>query len=346
MMQWMLLGLVGCGSSAQDTADTSEPVGIADFSTAGAYTPGTGTTEITGSSGVPLTVQYWYPSSEDPSGDPIVYDSLAEGGAYEGLTADCAQQRPVLVFSHGYSGVRWQSSFFMEHLASHGYIVVAPDHTHNTLFDNDNAQFLDVVTRRPVDVRDSFDWLVTASADADSPLYGCVDEAQGYAVSGHSFGGYTAYVAAGADISDPADTTQTLQLGDSRVWAAIPLAPWDVDGILSTGTAAITVPVMTLSGTKDTTTDWDMVSGLHNGLTVTPRYLGEFPDAGHYSFAPIACMVYSSTNGCGDRFIDEQTLTALVNVAGTSFLESVRGSDGAIDQLPADSDDLMWEIVE
>jgi hypothetical protein len=37
---------------------------------------------------------------------------------------------PVLVFSHGWTGVRTQNTYQAENLASHGYIVIAPDHAY------------------------------------------------------------------------------------------------------------------------------------------------------------------------------------------------------------------------
>lgn len=38
---------------------------------------------------------------------------------------------PVVVFSHGYSGTFDQNTYLLENLASHGFIVVAMDHTHD-----------------------------------------------------------------------------------------------------------------------------------------------------------------------------------------------------------------------
>jgi hypothetical protein len=40
---------------------------------------------------------------------------------------------PVLIFSHGWGGTRTQSTYLMEELASHGYVVVAVDHTYGAL---------------------------------------------------------------------------------------------------------------------------------------------------------------------------------------------------------------------
>ena len=39
---------------------------------------------------------------------------------------------PLVVFSHGNSGLRRQSTFLTTHLASWGFVVAAPDHTGNT----------------------------------------------------------------------------------------------------------------------------------------------------------------------------------------------------------------------
>lgn len=42
--------------------------------------------------------------------------------------ATCFEQWPILIFSHGWQGMRYQSTVQMENLASHGYIVFAPEH--------------------------------------------------------------------------------------------------------------------------------------------------------------------------------------------------------------------------
>ncbi len=40
---------------------------------------------------------------------------------------------PVIIFSHGWNGFRGQSTFLMEELASHGYVVVATEHTYGSV---------------------------------------------------------------------------------------------------------------------------------------------------------------------------------------------------------------------
>lgn len=324
-------------------SDSGSAAVTADYAAPGPATPGTFESTLSGSTGATLTVQAWYPA-EDSDAAPITYDSAYQGGAIQGATPACDGPRPVLVFSHGNGGVRWQSPFFTEHLASHGWVVAAPDHLGNTLFDMGTVDYNEIILRRPLDVQDTFDWVVAQSDDPNSPLYGCVDAAAGYAVAGHSFGGFTTYATAGAPFDHP-ETGATEDRGDDRVWAALAMAPWDVFGILGPGNANITVPVMTLGGTRDATTPWSMISGLHDQLTVTPRYLGEFPDAGHYSFAPVSCLLYTE-DGCGDDFLALDTFTALVNASGLAFLEGVRGEAEAFDQIPMDHPELSFVVTE
>ena len=46
----------------------------------------------------------------------------------------------------------------------------------------------------------AFDWLKREAESPDGRLFGCIDSSQGFAVGGHSFGGYTAYMTAGATL--------------------------------------------------------------------------------------------------------------------------------------------------
>ncbi len=55
--------------------------------------------------------------------------TLAKSSAYADIPANrSAGMFPVLIFSHGWNGFRQQSTFLMQELASHGYIVVAMEH--------------------------------------------------------------------------------------------------------------------------------------------------------------------------------------------------------------------------
>jgi predicted dienelactone hydrolase len=306
----------------------------------GPYTVGTYDTTAPGSTGETLRLQVWYPSTE--VGEAALYEELWPGTAYTGVAGACEAPRPVIVFSHGNAGVRWQSAEIVEHIVSHGYVVVAPDHPNNSVFDHNFTVFDETLVRRPVDVADAFDALVALSEDPTDATSGCVDPSAGYAVAGHSFGGYTAYAAGGATVNNP-DGGGALDLSDPRVWAVLTWAPWDAFGAITTGTSKIEVPVMCLSGLLDATTPWGQVTALYDALEVEPRYLGQLPTAGHYSFSPVACATGGVGDGCGDGFIDLERVTVLVATSSLAFLESIVTDPGAIEHRAEASDDLVWQ---
>ena len=68
---------------------------------------------------------------------------LAKTNSYRNAPLSTAEnQYPVLIFSHGWTGVRTQNTYQAEELASHGYIVLAPDHTYGAgivVFPDGNA---------------------------------------------------------------------------------------------------------------------------------------------------------------------------------------------------------------
>ena len=101
-----------------------------------------------------LLVQFWYPAAAETTGEPAPYHThpeqfnhdiqhlysipalltskLSESTTNAFLKAKPAAdmaQYPVLIFSHGMNGSRFQSTFQMEELASQGYIVVSIEHT-------------------------------------------------------------------------------------------------------------------------------------------------------------------------------------------------------------------------
>ncbi len=323
----------GTGDPAAETGDTGVVEQAPDYAAWGAWSVGTVQGTVDGPEG-PLTAQFWYPS-DDAQGSGERYDGLLEGLATEGLTPSCDETHPVMVFSHGLGGVRWQSPFFVEHLASHGFLVVAVDHTGSGLTDTNFAELGAVAMRRPLDVAAAFDGLVDAYPD-------CVDPEAGYAVSGHSFGGYTAFAAAGAELNDPTNGNAPTTRGDDRVWAAIGLAPWDGGGVITDGNARIEVPALILTGREDTTTPLLQVRGLWRPLEVTPRAFGILDNAGHYTFSPVACLLETG-DGCGAGFLSEDEANPLIQQASAAFLFEQLGVAGAQEQVEVDAEVYSWE---
>jgi len=334
----LLAACSGDGSaddSTPSTGDTGASVEVApDYAAWGPWSVGTEQGEVDGPEGT-LTAQFWFPS-DDPQGDPESYDGLLEGVASEGLAPACDSPRPVMVFSHGLGGVRWQSPFYVEHLASHGFVVVAVDHTGSTLSDTNIAELGAVAMRRPLDVAAAFDGLVEAYPD-------CVDPDAGYAVSGHSFGGYTAFAAAGAELNDPTAGGMATTRGDDRVWAVVALAPWDGSGVITDGNALIDVPTMVLTGREDRTTPLLQVRQLWNPLVTTPRAFGILDEAGHYTFSPVACLLESG-DGCGAGFLTEDEANPLIQQASAAFLFEQLGVSGASEQVEVEAEVYTWTI--
>jgi len=96
-----------------------------------------------GRSGRPLPTEVWYPASEEFRGKDVAEGTRDNYELVPGLppgwqeaVRDAEARKgpfPLVVFSHGFGGHRRQSTFLCTHLASHGYVVAAVDHTGNTI---------------------------------------------------------------------------------------------------------------------------------------------------------------------------------------------------------------------
>jgi predicted dienelactone hydrolase len=158
----------------------------------------------------PLNVTIWYPALNPervPETTTYVASLLVQ---LEGEAIRNAQPAtnfgpfPLVIFSHGSGGFRFQSLYLTEHLASYGFVVMAADHPGNTLFDQlQRDGFLRNLAPsyiyRPQDVLREIGFAETLTA-AGGELEGLVDVNR-IAVMGHSFGGYTALAAAGARLN-------------------------------------------------------------------------------------------------------------------------------------------------
>ncbi len=238
----------------------------------------------------PLTVEIWFPVDVDSSRDAYRY-SFITGDYYDSpraipaMAADAAPGRfPLVVYSHGSGGIRFNHSDFTETLASHGYVVVAPDHTGNTAVDQVLGAEDDTATialNRPLDVIAVMD-AMTAADDAETAGWVDMVDPESIAVAGHSFGGYTALaVAAGVELDGGT------VVADDRVDAIIPLAPAS-RFFTDEDFARIDQPMLILVGTDDQTTPVDPnVTALWEASPSAPAYRAELVDAAHASFSDV-----------------------------------------------------------
>lgn len=149
---------------------------------------------------------------------------------------------PFLLFNPAWGGQRTQNTFLVEELASHGFIVAAIDHTHNSLpisfpdgqrFDLSDPQGMHDPDRQALPEQIAFynreldrqtaddilvlDTFVHSNAMPDSPWFQSIDVSR-IGVLGHSFGGAVA--------------VQTAFL-DSRVLSALNLDGWNFGALAS-----------------------------------------------------------------------------------------------------------------
>jgi dienelactone hydrolase len=233
---------------------------------------------------------------------------------------------PLVVFSHGNGGFRMQSVFWCEHLASHGYIVVSPDHTGNSaatvvngklVLHNAQAREQSAIDR-PLDVSYIIDTMTKWNAGADSRFTGKIDLDK-IGAGGHSFGGYTSTLVADSD---------------DRVDAIVPMAA------VSPDRKTTDTPVLTVIATEDDTIGAEgnaRIREYYEGST-GPRYSIEFLDGGHYSFSDMAQFQpdFGDGIGTGKRITNGEPVTYLpINVIHritngytTAFLDKyVKGDD-------------------
>ncbi|MBW1811763.1 MAG: hypothetical protein JRJ87_26475, partial [Deltaproteobacteria bacterium] len=167
----LVLILTGCGGSSENDYLPFLPAGpkaAPDPMLAGPFPVGVVTYEfvdesrIDSETGQPRSflVEAWYPAvqesrdltkwtyevdweaSPDYLGDDY-YQRLVNAGL-PGMETKAVRDAdidnlhgpyPLVLFSHGSYGIRWQSVFYTLHLASHGYVVVSADHTGNTVWE-------------------------------------------------------------------------------------------------------------------------------------------------------------------------------------------------------------------
>lgn len=234
---------------------------------------------------------------------------------------------PLVVFSHGNGGFRMQNVFWCEHLASHGYIVIAPDHTGNaaaTVVNNklivhdSNARDQSAIDR-PLDVSFLIDSMGQWNLGADSRFNGKIDMEK-IAVGGHSFGGMTSTMAADQD---------------PRIDAIVPMAA------VGREHKNLTVPSMIILATEDDTigvTGNARVREYYDEAT-GPKYLVEFVDGGHYSFTEMfqydpnfgdgVGVGKRITNGEDVTYTDKNVVYQYTNGYSLAFLNKfVKGEEG------------------
>lgn len=224
-----------------------------------------------------LGVDVWYPAS---AGDePASLYELLPGVAFESAAARhqppaAAGRFPLIVFSHGRTGMRFAYSLLCEALVARGAIVVSADHPGDALTDWLLGSFVDDRTNEVNRVGDAHA-LLAELRPGGSVLPADVIDAIDHdrvALAGHSYGAYTALATAAGARGVPAH---------DRVRAVVGLQPY-TRTMSDTALGRVTVPALLIVSERDTTTpaatDADRPWSLLNGV---PTWRADLAGAGH-----------------------------------------------------------------
>jgi len=328
----LLLGALLAACGGDESAQTADPALVGPYPV--------GVTELTfernsTTTGQPRTLKtiIWYPADKSAGTQPE--DNLLNG-VIDAKPTDDNLPLPIIVFSHGSGGTPYQSTYYTRHLASHGFVVVAPPHPGNTIADclpcTDAAGLVDSFLNRPDDITFVLDALLARSADAGSLFYNALDAGR-VGISGHSFGALDTLRLAGSD---------------SRFSAALAMA-LPVGRRLALSGVEIEVPTMIMGGGLDTIAPLEAQKEYFDsiGASGPPHFLLVFPRGGHFSYANV-CV--PALEGCGPDALDQERAHELINLYATAFFKTyVAGEDSYASYLEpeaaAGNSDIEYEAV-
>lgn len=304
-----LIAVAACRDGGKDGETPSA------FESPGPYPVGNATFLVTDSaSGRVLLTEVWYPAAESAraaadAGAPIeefvpaganrdAFVALLPAAADPGTRRRTSSARdaipatggpwPVAAFSHCHGCLRFSSFTVAERLASHGVVVLAPDHPDGDLFARLGGT-LSGITPEFLAVRggdmSAMISLVLTSAGTLLPA-GLALDPDRIGAFGHSYG---------------AATTGYLLHEDSRIKAGAALAaPMSNPLFPAVTMAGIAEPTFLLVAREDnsiTETGNDFIR-LNFADAAAPSAIAEVADAGHWSFSDLCGITPAYEAGC------------------------------------------------
>ena len=312
-----------------------------------------------------LRVALWYPSEAESGRGEAIYPLFSPDQAEAGARPAFSGQAPLLVYSHGAKVWPEMGSFMAEFFASHGWVVAAVEHKGDSVSSVSSDRPDEMYLWRPLDLSAVLNYL--EALPSDDSLYRKVHTERAI-VSGHSFGGYTSFISAGARFDlDYLRSTHCQERGgtlcdalggelgrlmeegqnESRFVAAIPQSAGNYEFIRE-GAGAVSVPTLMITATRDQSCTeegsnqpfWTSLTGSESALRGRHRRLS-FLEAGHATFT-VACQHLPSLeqeDGCGADFTSYQEAQQLMLAYSLVFARAhVLGDEVALENIRDDED--------
>jgi len=288
-------GVYGVGVTTLHLVDTSRPT--------------TPNREAPGTPDRRFEVEVWYPAAAtvaSPEARDVPVDAL--GAPY-----------PLIIFAHGFSSFRRQSTSYTQQLASHGYVVASPDFPQSRI-DTPGGPRLTAVLDQPADVTFVINELLRLNGTRGDRLAGAIDASR-IGMTGHSLGGLTTMLVAYGPSRDP------------RIKAAVAISPPGCLLPKQLG-AGVDVPAMIVGGTREKIVDPKSIRQAYEAAPV-PKYFVQIVGADHMRFADIdlADEQYSDAvdqASRGDSTADAVAITSALHADATTCLQRSDEPDAPI----------------
>lgn len=285
------------------------------------------------------------PLAIDVADDLTLHDEArGKNLPYKVSFPDADGSYPVIVFSHGFGGNKDAFAAISRHWASHGYVVIQPTHADGTkrrqvdraagggpavrLGMGGLVKGLDDPARiadRVADIVLVMDSLAEI-AKATPALAGRID-AERIGVGGHSFGAYTAMLIGGVTVDLGGERGKSFR--DGRVRCILPVSAQGSgrQGLTERSWAGLTIPMMTITGTRDRGVGGQDVDWRKEPHAFSPpgdKYLVVIDGANHFSFG----------GALGPRGAE---ITDVVKLGSTRFWDAwLKNSQSARDYLKSE----------
>ncbi len=246
-----------------------------------------------------LVVDVWYPVdpsdvAANPEAAPTSYllggvFNFPSDHAFDGLPVSARSGQTLLLFSHGYRSINTQSVTLVETLASHGFIVVSPEHTGNSQGSPED-DFETAAAHRVPDITFVIDRFIERHQSPSDPFFGRLDTTA-FGGVGHSFGGMTAlgvacgWAGAAADprVTAIAPISAVIQADLQSSQRTSPFAGFSQEQL-----GSITIPTLLLGGTEDIAVPVANNALAFSWMTSAPRvYQVDIIGANHTHFANV-----------------------------------------------------------